>query len=145
MHSPRSIMVSEKETNQYQCITHTSHQGKLLPPAPIAYQAIDRIGNDEGDRRIEENIDNSSYLIAFSTEATSHLQDIMPCKYKHRKSKEPTRHLVTTVGPANLKLRQNQYQAQHRHYNAASKLHKKQCIHLLNIYIFTYIPVDLAF
>ena len=85
-------MVSEKETNQYQCITHTSHQGKLLPPAPIAYQTIDRIGNDEGDRRIEENIDNSSYLVAFSTETTSHLQNKMTCKYKHGKSKEPARH-----------------------------------------------------
>ncbi|RGK35210.1 hypothetical protein DXD25_02305 [Prevotella sp. TF12-30] len=73
------------------------------------------------------------------------MQDIMPSKYKHGKSKEPTRHLVTTIRPANLKPRQNQYQAQHRHYNAASKLHKKQCIHLLNIYIFTYIPENLAF
>ena len=125
MHPPRSIIVSEKETNQYQCITHTSYQDKLFPPATITNQAISRIGNNERDRTIEENIDHSSNLITFSTETIKHLQDIMPSKYKHGKSKKPTRHLVTTVGPANLKPRQNQYQAQHRHYNAASKLHKK--------------------
>ena len=36
MHPSRSFIVSEKETDQYQCITHASHQGKLFPPAPIA-------------------------------------------------------------------------------------------------------------
>lgn len=67
MHPPRSIIVSEKETNQYQCITYTSYQDKLFPPATITNQAISRIGNNERDRTLEENIDNSSNLIAFST------------------------------------------------------------------------------
>ena len=97
-----------QETDDDKSITERTEQSYPLAPTAITDEIEGGIGYEIFDRGIEENIHYGTDCIALSTDIKCHLQDEMEGQCKHSSTHQPSRYLIATVRPANLKTGQYQ-------------------------------------
>ncbi|MCQ2218624.1 MAG: hypothetical protein MJZ33_09115 [Paludibacteraceae bacterium] len=69
------------------------------------------IDNEEGNRRVEQNIDNGSDISTLGSETENHLKQIMYGKEQHSREKEPACRFITATDSLHMHSGHDQYQS----------------------------------